>query len=52
MKTYRFKVTYTNDVRIQEVKARNLDEANYLIECRAKKALMQILKIELLKQLN
>jgi len=48
MKTYRFLVTYTNDARQTEVKARNEDEAVYLLGCRAKKALLQIVSTKLI----
>jgi len=49
MNTYRFLVRYSNDLRETEVKARGYDEAVYLLECRAKRALMQIIKIESFK---
>jgi hypothetical protein len=52
MKTYIFSVTYTNDKRTEEVKARSEQEAKYLLECRAKKALMQIVNIDLINTLN
>ena len=52
MQTYRYLVTYTNDKRETEVKARNEEEAKYLLECKAKMALMQIVKIELKTILN
>ena len=47
MKTYQFLVTYTNDLRRVEVKARCEFEAKILLEARAKKALMKIISIEL-----
>jgi hypothetical protein len=47
MKTFKFIVTYTNDKRQVEVKARSKEEAIYLLECRSKRALMQIVKIDL-----
>jgi hypothetical protein len=52
MKNYKFKVTYTNDTRNVEVKARSESEAKYLLEIRAKKALMIITSIDLLYILN
>lgn len=47
MNTYNFIVTYTNDKRAVEVKARDLEEAEFLLLQRAKKALMQIASFKL-----
>lgn len=47
MKTFQFIVTYTNDVRRSEIKARCEFEAKILLEARAKKALLKIVSIEL-----
>lgn len=52
MKTFIFSVTYTNDQRQAEVKARSEQEAKYLLQCRAKKALLKITNIVLLNTLT
>ncbi len=46
MQIYKFIVTYTNDKREIEIKARCKEDAIYLLECRTKRALMKIVKIE------
>lgn len=47
MKTYRFIVTYTNDKRRTEVKARDEKEAKEILQDMAKRAMLKIVKIEI-----